>query len=97
MAKRGVNCLIDDDVVGAINMQKVLKTQLEKLAIAAKCFDATTKPFMTESEAIQFVYNNYAPKVVLFVVLFFSFTFDKQNFFSRTLKRLKNTLTILKF
>lgn len=68
-AKRGINCLMDSDVVGAVNMQKVIQPELHKIAVAAKCSDSNVRSFMSETEVIQFVYNNYGIKVVIFVLL----------------------------
>lgn len=95
-AKRGINCLMDGDVVGAINMQKVIRPQLHKIAVAAKCSDSNIRPFMTETEVIQFVYNNYGIQVVVVVV----FKAKKNGFHwhcFRIMKKSENNCTILRF
>ncbi|CAH1155497.1 unnamed protein product [Phaedon cochleariae] len=58
--KKGVNCLEDDDIKNAIDLLMVLKPELQKRAIANKCFDITLKPHMTESEIINFCVTNFA-------------------------------------
>lgn len=62
-SKRGINCLLDTDVVGAINVLKVINPELTKRAVNFRCSDATVKPFMTEPDIVSFIKTNYAIKV----------------------------------
>ncbi|KAJ8984109.1 hypothetical protein NQ317_017318 [Molorchus minor] len=59
-SKKGVNCLIEEDVSTAIHLLNVIKPELQKKAIANECFDATLKPHMTEAEIVTFCKTNFA-------------------------------------
>lgn len=94
--KRGVTCLFDGDVVGALNMQKVVQPQLYKIAVTSKCSDSTVKPYMSETEIVHFVYNNYGLKVNKKTPAK-KFRALENEFFCRTQRKLENTLRISNF
>ncbi|XP_074040272.1 LEM domain-containing inner nuclear membrane protein MAN1 isoform X2 [Leptinotarsa decemlineata] len=58
--KKGVNCIFESDVTTALELLIALKPELQKRAIANKCFDKTLKPHMTSSEIVNFCVSNYA-------------------------------------
>ncbi|KAJ8921167.1 hypothetical protein NQ315_013639 [Exocentrus adspersus] len=60
--KKGINCVFEDDVITAIHLLNVVKPELQKRAVANKCFDMALKPHMTESEIINFCMTNFAIK-----------------------------------
>lgn len=62
-AKKGVNCLSEDDVRDAMNLLNAIKPELHKRSVANKCFDVKLKAHMTESEIISFCMSNFALKV----------------------------------
>lgn len=62
-SKRGVDCLIDGDVVDALNVHKVIHPELHRRAINFRCSDSNIKPHMTETEIVDFIMDNYALKV----------------------------------
>lgn len=58
----GQNCLLDNDVQGAINVYNVLKPELKRRAVDHYCSDSKIKPFMTEGEIVHFIKENYGLK-----------------------------------
>lgn len=62
--KKGINCIFEDDALTAIHLLNVIKPELQKRAIANKCFDMTLKPHMTEAEIVTFCKTNFGIKVI---------------------------------
>lgn len=60
--KRGINCIIGDQVQNAINLLNSIRPELLKRSVAHRCFDPTIKPQMTEAEIITFCRSNYGIK-----------------------------------
>lgn len=58
--KRGVNCILEEHTKNAINLLNSIRPELHKRAVAHRCFDATIKAHMTETEIVSFCQTNYA-------------------------------------
>ncbi|XP_049825113.1 inner nuclear membrane protein Man1 isoform X3 [Aethina tumida] len=52
--KRGVNCIIEDDVEDAINLLNVLRPELNARAVNNKCHDNSIRSHMSEDEVVSF-------------------------------------------
>ncbi|XP_018561720.1 inner nuclear membrane protein Man1 [Anoplophora glabripennis] len=61
-SKKGINCVFEDDVVTAIHLLNVVKPELQKRAIANRCFDMKLKAHMTEPEIVTFCKTNFGIK-----------------------------------
>lgn len=62
-AKKGVNCISEEDVIDAVYLLNAIKPELHKRSVANKCFDPKLKAHMTESEVINFCLTNFGIKV----------------------------------
>lgn len=51
-AKKGINCVVDAEVMDAINLLRSVKVQLVERAITHRCTDETVKPFITDDEIV---------------------------------------------
>lgn len=53
---------MDEHTQNAINLLNSIRPELRKRAVAHRCFDATIKPHMTETEIVTFCQTNYGIK-----------------------------------
>ncbi|XP_050305727.1 LEM protein 2-like isoform X2 [Anthonomus grandis grandis] len=60
--KKGVNCVTEEKAQNAVFLLNSIRPELEKRAVAHKCFDPKIKSHMTEPEIVTFCQTNYAIK-----------------------------------
>lgn len=75
--KEGVNCIVSlSDLQDAVEVYKLLKPELVNRALTHQCENSNVKPYMTETEAIDFIRKRiFVSKVIYLLTKINHFTF----------------------